>query len=260
MSEEIISQETTNGKSKSIDVLDSNYPLIVLLREKCPGTFTHSKNVASMLETVGSDLDLDVYKLRIAGYFHDIGKTVSGKYFTENQNDDDGNPHDKLDPWVSYKIISSHVGDTCQILISDPNISRDIIEWCSQHHGTTVVKYFLDKSGTKNIEQFRYKCSKPKTIESMLLMLCDHLEARSRSLDQSGKLPSDISKFVEIVFQELFDDEQFDDVALPKLGDLRIIKSLLSREISSQYHKRISYDEVTVEQLEKEATEKKDKS
>ena len=86
-----------------------------MLREKAPGTFSHSKNVASMLETIGSDLGLDVIKLKIAGYFHDIGKVNSPTYFTENQAEID-NPHDKLEPWISHKIITSHVAETAQIL------------------------------------------------------------------------------------------------------------------------------------------------
>lgn len=225
---------------KEIDVLDSNYPLIVTLREKCPGTYNHSKNVALMLEAVGSSLGLDVQKLKIAGYYHDIGKTISPLYFTENQEEE--NPHNKLEPWISYRIITSHVSETCQILINDHNISREIIVWCSAHHGTSVVRYFFEKSQSKNPDQYRYKCTKPKCIESMLLMLCDHLEARTRSLDQSGNLPEDMKEFVERVFQEIFDDEQFDDVSIPKLGDLRRIKNLLARELSSQHHKRIDYD------------------
>jgi len=233
----------TNGLSEPIlvDVLDSNYPLMILMREKAPGTLMHSKNISLMLETIGADLKLDVLKLRIAGHYHDIGKTVNPKYFTENQNDDDGNPHDGWDPLLSTKIITSHVGDTTQILINDPNIPRDVIQWCSQHHGTSLMRAFAVKSKSVNKDQFRYKCSRPKTVEAMLLMLCDHLEARCRSLNQANKL-EDVSALVETVFEEILEDEQLDDVSLPKLGDLRRIKELIKRELKGQYHKRVDYD------------------
>ena len=222
-----------------IDVLDSNYPLMVLLREKAPGTFGHSKNVASMLETIAPELKLDAKKLKIAAYYHDIGKTCCPQYFIENQTDE--NIHKYLDPFISYRIITAHIGDTVQILVNDPNISRDVIEWCSQHHGTSCVRYFCNKSESKNIENFRYRCTRPRYIESALLMLCDHLEARSKSLIQANKLNS-TDTLVEQVIDELLEDEQLDDVAMPKLGYLRIIKSLLKRELSSQYHKRVDYD------------------
>jgi len=233
--------KATNGESKITDVLDSNYPLMIMMRERAPGTLMHSKNISLILESIGAELKLDVQKLRIASHYHDIGKTVNPKYYTENQADDDGNPHDNMDPLLSTKIITSHVGDTTQILINDPCIPRDVIEWCSQHHGTTILRAFANKSESQNVDQFRYKCSRPKTIEAMLLMLCDHLEARCRSLNQSGKL-GDVSELVELVFQELLEDEQFDDVSLPKLGDLRRIKELIKREMKGQYHKRVDYD------------------
>ena len=77
----------------------------------------------------------------------------------------------------------------------------------------------------------------------MVLMLCDHLEARSRSLAQNGKLVNngDISDLVERAFNQLSDDEQFDEVVI-QLKMLREIKSHLTRELSTMYHKRIDYD------------------
>ncbi len=236
-----LKQTSIESEPNKIDVLDSNYPLIVMLREKCPGTFAHSKNVALMLEAVGSELNLDVQKLKVAGYFHDIGKVLSPNLFTENQGEEE-NPHDKLEPWISHRLITSHVAETAKILVDDSNIPREIIEWCIQHHGTSVVRYFYEKSGSKNPDQYRYKCSKPKCVESMLLMICDHLEARTRALQQSNKFPTEIEDFINKVFQEMFDDEQFDEVSLPKLGHLRRIKQLLCRELSSQFHKRIDYE------------------
>lgn len=241
MAEEEIRSNGDNEPTAIVDVLDSNYPLMILMREKAPGTLMHSKNISLMLETIGAELKLDVLKLRIASHFHDIGKTVNPRYFTENQADDDGNPHDTLDPLLSTRIITAHVGDTTQILINDPNIPRDVVQWCSQHHGTSVLKSFALKSDSQNSNQFRYKCSKPRTVESMLLMLCDHLEARCRSLNQVNKL-NDVSELVELVFKELLEDEQLDEVSLPKLGDLRRIKELIKRELKGQYHKRVDYD------------------
>lgn len=230
--------EPLERHDQPIDVLDSGYKLMVLLREKAPGTYNHSKNVASMLEAIGSELGLDVRSLRIAGYFHDIGKTTFPELFTENQADQ--NIHDSLNPQISYHLITSHVAWTSDILTNDSNIPREVIQWCSQHHGTTVVRYFFQKDGSRNENKYRYKCTKPNTLEGMLLMLCDHLEARSRSLSQSGKLDQ-IDDLVEIAFNDLNIDEQFDDVTL-KLAHLRLIKKFLCRELSSQYHKRIDYD------------------
>jgi len=134
------------------DVLDPNYPLMIKLKEKCPGTYAHAKNVADILETVGTELGLDSRKLKIAGFYHDIGKTYCPKAFSENQPDEI-NVHDAIEPWISYQLIMSHVSHTIQILYDDPYIDKDIIAWCSQHHGRTLVLFFYKKSRGENETQ-----------------------------------------------------------------------------------------------------------
>ena len=226
----------------TIDVLDSGYPLMTLLKEKAPGTYAHSKNVALLIEVVGHELGLDVDSLKIAGTYHDIGKTLNPEYFAENQTNDENILND-LDPWVAYKVVTSHVGDTTQILINDPNISREVVEYCSQHHGSSVMTYFYNKSNATSVDMYRYKCTNPTTLEAGLLMICDHLEARSKSRFQIGKIQNDrdIDELVELVLNELMADEQLDNITL-KLGHLRLIKEILKRELRSSYHKRPDYD------------------
>lgn len=231
-------------KSLEKDVLDPNYPLMIRLKEKCPGTYSHCKNVADLLETVGTELGLDGKKLKIAGFLHDIGKVYCPKLFSENQPEDE-NIHDSLEPWISYLLISSHVANTLQILYSDSNIDSDIIEWCSQHHGSTLVGYFYKKSGSENENEFRYKTLPPKSLEAALLMLCDHLEARLRSERKSGRINTkeQVEDLVDLVFDQLLDDDQFDDVAVSRLKILRQVKKILKRELFTKFedHKRIDY-------------------
>lgn len=226
------------------DVLDSNYPLMVRLREKAPGTYSHSKAVASLLESVATVTDLPEKELAVAGYYHDIGKTVNPHMFSENQAGDAVDAYSELPPWASLRFITAHVGDTAQILINDPNISHDIVRWCTQHHGACVAKYFyrLAKKEDKNTEEddYRYPGTKPECLEAALLMICDILEATSRSLSQAGKL-GDVGQLVEQVIQDLEQDQQLDDVELT-FGKLRIIKEVLKKELTAQYHQRVDYD------------------
>jgi len=233
--------ETENTMDMAVDVLDSNYPLMTTLREKAPGTYAHGKNVAALLEALGSELDLDVPKLKIAGYYHDIGKVVDPKYFSENQTDDE-DIHKDLTPRLSYKTIISHVADTTCILINDENIPVSVVRWCSQHHGTTVLKYFFVKSKNKNADTYRYPTKIPSTLEAGLLMLCDCLEAKCRSLYQSDKLVN-IEETVDSTLNDLMADQQLDDIELPKLSYLRRMKMVLYRELGSMYKpKRVDYD------------------
>jgi len=221
-------------------LIDSTYPLLKLFREKTPGTHKHAQAVVSMVESVSLSLGLDIMLMKVCATYHDIGKICNPIYFTENQMEGE-NPHDTLDPWVSFQIISRHVADTVNILVNNHEFPRRVIEIVSQHHGDGVVKYFLDKAG-KNVDPntYRYYCSKPASIESAVLMICDHVEAKSRSRFQTGKLnPGEV---IESTINNLIDDGQLDEVIM-KLGALKKIKIALAKELEGSYQKRVQYPE-----------------
>lgn len=230
------------------ELLDSTYPLLQKFRDICPGTYKHSQALASMVEGIALSLGLDVTKMKVAAQYHDIGKMFNPKYFTENQVDDE-NPHDNLKPHMSYNIITRHVSDSAAILINDHNFPRDIIEVISQHHGNAVLKYFFDKSSSNVEDNFRYKTAKPTCIEAAILMICDHIEATSRSLIQANKFdPTDV---IESTINGLIDDGQLDEVYM-RLGDLKKIKEALAKELEGTYQKRVDYDKAKEEAKEKD--------
>jgi putative nucleotidyltransferase with HDIG domain len=239
--------EDNGHEDKNIlkQLLDPSYPLAQRFKEVCPGTYKHSQSLVTMIEGVSLALNLDVDFMKVAALYHDVGKMFNPTYFTENQLDDE-NPHDKLDPKISYQIITRHVSDTSLILLNDPLFPREIIEIATQHHGTTITKYFFDKAGSKNEDSFRYRGSKPKTVEAMILLICDHLEARTRSDVQAGKKisPSDL---IEEIIKHQLSDGQLDDVVM-RLGDLQKIKTALSRELEGIYQKRVDYSKAKEEQ------------
>jgi len=227
-------------------LLDSKYPLLQEFRGACPGTFKHSQSLMSMIEGISLALDLDGDKMKVAALYHDVGKTFSPKYFSENQLENE-NPHDDLKPEVSYQILTRHVSDSVMVLVNNPDFPREIIEIISQHHGTTVLRYFFDKSNKTKEDDFRYKTTKPTCIESMVLMVCDAIEATSRALAQAGKF--DPNKVINETLQRLIDDGQLDDVTM-KLGDLKKIKHALAKELEGVYQKRVDYDEAAEEEGE----------
>ncbi len=203
-----------NGYTK---LLDTTYPLLSKFREAAPGTYKHSHTLTSMVEGVSLALGLDVGLMKVCATYHDIGKSFNPSYFTENQLDEE-DPHKDLDPMISYNIITKHVSDSTIILLNDSDFPRKVIEIISQHHGDTVLKYFFRKSKEKDDSTFRYKTTKPKCIESAVLMICDVIEAMSRSLAQNGKL--DPMNVIESTINDLIDDGQLDAVYM-KLGDLK---------------------------------------
>jgi len=226
-------------------LLDSKYPLLQEFRDACPGTFKHSQSLMSMIEGISLALDLDGDKMKVAALYHDVGKSFNPKYFSENQLENE-NPHDDLPSEVSYQILTRHVSDSVMVLVNNPDFPRGIIEIISQHHGTTVLRYFCDKAKGKDVD-YRYKTTKPTCIESMVLMVCDAIEATSRALALSGKF--DPNKVINETLQRLIDDGQLDDVTM-KLGDLKKIKHALAKELEGVYQKRVDYEEASEEEKE----------
>jgi cyclic-di-AMP phosphodiesterase PgpH len=240
-----ITSTPINGeeKEKLSHLLDSGYPLLQKFREACPGTFKHSQSVSSMVEIISLSIGLDVIPMKVAAIYHDIGKMFNPKYFTENQLDDE-NPHDKLDPRMSYQLITRHVSDTSLILLNDDNFPRDLIEIMCQHHGTGIVRYFFDKSGSDIEDNFRYKCRRPQDVQAMILMICDCIEARSRSAVQSGKF--DPVEIIDDTINGLMSDGQLDEVVM-MLGDLQKIKDALAKDLEGTYQKRVDYSKAKEE-------------
>lgn len=221
------------------DVLETSYPLLQKFRNLCPGTYKHSQSISSMVEGIALDLELDVTFMKVLGLYHDVGKMFNPLYFSENQLDEE-NPHEKLDPKISYQIISRHVSDTALILLNDGNFPRDLIKIAAQHHGTNIIQYFFEKSGSEVDDYFRYKTEKPARVESAILMICDCIEATSRSQVQKRGPGFDPSIIIEDTINRLLIDSQLDDVYM-RLGDLQKIKDALAKELQGTYQKRVDY-------------------
>lgn len=253
---------TENDQNEVVDkeefslLLDSTYPLLQKFRETAPGTYKHSQSLMSMIESISMSLDLDTNFMKVAALYHDVGKMYNPKFFAENQLSEEGNPHDNIDPRMSYQIISRHVSDTVNVLINDHKFPRRLIEIVSQHHGTNVVKYFFDKSGTDVEDIFRYKCTRPRCVEAAALMICDHVEATSRSKSQTGEF--DPTEVIDYTITMLLDDGQLDEVYM-RLGDLKKIKEALGKELEGVYQKRVDYDEAKAEKKKKSSKSKKEK-
>lgn len=235
------------------DLLDSSYPLLQKLRENCPGTYKHSQNLAGMVEGVSISLELDVTFMKVAALYHDVGKLFNPGMFTENQLDGE-NPHDNLDPKMSYQLISRHVSDTVLLLLNDENFPRDLIKITAQHHGNSIMRYFFEKSGSDIDDQFRYKCERPTCVESAILIICDCIEATSRSQVQKRGPDFDPSIVIEDTINNLMSDGQLDDVYM-RLGDLQKIKDALATELQGTYQKRVDYSKAKEEVKKKEPVE-----
>jgi len=252
MADEIQNGESAAKTDELTALLESSYPLLQKFRESCPGSFKHSQALMGMVEGIAIALELEVPFMKVAAMYHDIGKLMNPKYFTENQLEDE-NPHEKLDPIISYQIISRHPSDTAMILMNDSNFPRELIKIACQHHGQSVLKYFFDKSGSDLDDLFRYKSERPTCVESAVLMICDCIEARSRSEVQAGKGNFDPTEVIEDTINVLLSDGQLDDVVM-RLGDLQKIKDALAKELEGTFQKRVDYKKAK-EEVDPKTTE-----
>jgi len=221
------------------EYLDPQYELFEYFRKAAPGSAKHCQNVRNICEAIAADLKLEIDRLACAALYHDVGKMHNPSYFIENQ--DGKNPHDDLDPFVSYQLITRHVGDSVLELVKY-DFPMDVISIVSQHHGNTVLKPFFEKSESDIEENWRYKTNAPDTIESVILMVVDSIEAAARSyfLGRTDVDKKVIFDLVENKIHDLEQDKQLDDM---KIGVMRVAKNVLCREIESMYHKRIEYPE-----------------
>jgi putative nucleotidyltransferase with HDIG domain len=220
------------------NIISGDYPILDRFKDAAPGTYKHSLNVMEFCESVANELNLDTDLLRVSAMYHDIGKMNNPEVFGENQNGT--NMHDGLEPMISYNLITRHVGDSILILLQIPEVPREVLEIVSQHHGNTVLRYFFDKSESKIDDVFRYKCKSPQTTEAAVLMICDSVEATAKSLYNNGKMQEsdDRRDVVDSTVRRLVEDSQLDEM---KVGDLKVIKRVLYKELDSLYHKREAY-------------------
>lgn len=239
-------------KDKEIGPLDPNHPLLKMFREKAPGTFKHAQSLVSMIENVCSAIGMDPETLKIAATYHDIGKTLAPEIFSENQHG--ANIHDNLEPEVSYMLITRHVSDSIAILL-ERDFPRNVMKIVSQHHGTCVLRSIYEKAKEKDPgvseEHFRYRTAKPDSVESMILMICDHVEATSRSVYADRTRDVDPAVLVTNMLDSLQEDGQFDEVQIV-LGTMKKIRHAIVADVSSSFQKRVVYKEDDVLVVEKQ--------
>ena len=183
------------------ELADTHNPLLQELSAKAPGTFQHCLQVMNLVDAVGRATDADVPLLRAAALYHDLGKMKNPRCFIENETANPGATkyHDGKTPMESAADIIRHVDDG--LAIADEHRLPDQLKaFIRSHHGTTCTAYFLNKylnegGDPANTEAFRYHGQKPVSKEQVILMVCDSIEAASRSLQEFT--PEAYDRFVE---------------------------------------------------------------
>lgn len=225
-----------------LELTDTNSKLLKEMSDKAPGTFHHSLNVANLAEAAANEIGANAMLVRVGALYHDIGKMKNAPYFTENQTTS-VNSHDELAPEESAKLIIEHVINGIEIA-KKRNLPDRVIDFIRTHHGTTTVYFFYMKAKeldeNANPDDFRYPGPIPFSKETAILMMCDSVEAASRSLKEpTTKL---VDNFVEKIINKQMEEGQFMNSDITFM-EIQTVKKVLKRKLQNIYHLRVEYPE-----------------
>lgn len=224
-----------------VELSSPSQPLLKELMLKAPGTYNHSVMTANLAEAAAHAIGANPLLVRVASYYHDIGKVKRPVFFAENQVGVK-NPHDETNPSLSKLIISSHVRDGIEIARSH-GLPEEIVDIIAEHHGTTLMypiykKALKESNGEVEESAYRYQYRKPQTKEAAIVMLADSVEAASRTVTK--KSPEKLEKMINAIIKERLDDGQLDEAPIT-LSDLMKISRAFTNVLSGLYHERIEY-------------------
>ena len=232
------------SSSRLRELCDTNNKLLRELEHKAPGTFQHSLQVMNMCDAAARAIDANVLLVRAGALYHDIGKMKNPLCFIENESMSPRGVHyhEHLSPKESARAIIKHVSDGLELAAENrlPDVIQDFI---LTHHGTSNTSYFynkyLNEGGDPNdVSDFFYKGRKPQTKEQIILMICDTLEAASRTLKDNSA--ATFSVFVENIVASKMKIGQFDQADI-SIKDLNTVKETLKAYLSQIYHERVVY-------------------
>ena len=227
---------------KLLELSNADLPVLGQLALRAPGTNQHSHAVGQLAEDACRAVGANPLLARIGALYHDIGKLAAPEYFVENQQGD--NPHDRLRPYQSAKIITSHVTYGAK-LAKEIGLPAKIADFIPQHHGTRTLHYFLRKAQaqakpneTVDEADFRYPGPKPQFKEAAIMMLADSCEAAARSLARPD--PENIRAIVIKIVDAIISDGQLDECDVT-LQELTTIREAMISALTAIYHARIDY-------------------
>lgn len=238
-----------------IELANTNNKVLRNLSELAPGTFQHSMQVSNLASEIAIKVGANPLLARTGAMYHDIGKMKNPAFFTENQNKGN-NPHQQLSFEDSARIIIQHVEDGVQIA-KDANIPNCIIEFIQTHHGTNKVRFFYNsyrlQFPEKEIDDsiFTYPGPNPSTKETAIVMLCDAVEAASRSLPEYTD--EAIDGLVEKIITSLLQEGSLNEAPLT-MQHISLTKLILKEKLKNIYHTRISYPELQKNKLKPNET------
>lgn len=227
-----------------VELTNTNNPILRKMSKVAQGTFNHSMQVSNLAAEVADKIGAKAQLARTGALYHDIGKVLNPAFFTENQSG--VNPHDTISEERSAQIIINHVTDGLR-LAEKYHLPQVIKDFIRTHHGTGLVKYFYIQYCNKHVgetvdeEVFRYPGPNPQTREQAVVMMCDSVEAASRSLKEYTE--ESITQLVNRIVDSQLAEGHFKECPIT-FRDIADAKRTLIDSLKTIYHTRISYPEI----------------
>lgn len=227
-----------------VELTNTNNPILRKMSKVAQGTFNHSMQVSNLAAEVADKIGAKAQLARTGALYHDIGKVLNPAFFTENQTG--VNPHDTISEERSAQIIINHVTDGLR-LAEKYHLPQVIKEFIRTHHGMGLVKYFYIQYCNKHVgetvdeDAFRYPGPNPQTREQAVVMMCDSVEAASRSLKEYTE--ESITQLVNRIVDSQLAEGHFKECPIT-FRDIADAKRTLIDSLKTIYHTRISYPEI----------------
>lgn len=227
-----------------LELSNLNSPVLRRLSVEAPGTYHHSLMVGTLSEAAAEAIGANPLLVRVAAYYHDLGKMLKPEYFLENQAFG-VNKHESLSPSMSCLILSNHVKSGLE-LARQAGLNETICQMIPQHHGTRIMTFFYQKAKEGAAaegrevreEDFRYPGPKPQSKEAAILMMADSVEAASRTL--SNPSAAQIQGMIDRLIEDILADHQLDECDIT-LREVRLAKESFFKVLSGIFHRRIDY-------------------
>jgi len=224
-----------------IELSDLNTPIMKKMQIEAPGTYHHSINVANMAENAARAVKANALLVRVAALYHDIGKIPNAEYYVENNPGE--SKHNFIKPSLSNSILKAHIKIGVE-MAKDMKLPVEVLSIITQHHGTSLMKYFYHQAIQNNPESeidkkdYHYQGPKPQNREAAIVMLADSVEAASRTLKNPSA--ARIDEFVQEIIEGKFREGQLNESTLTLRGLMKI-SIAFRRYLTGVFHSRIEY-------------------
>jgi putative nucleotidyltransferase with HDIG domain len=228
-----------------LEISRPDHPLLQDILRNAPGTYQHSLQIANLAEQAAERIGADTLLTRVGSLYHDAGKVSFPQYFIENQVPGTRNPHEKLPPEESARIIIQHVPDGVE-LVKKYRLPKRIADFVSEHHGTMMTRYQYANAvkavdgNAQLIDKalFTYPGPRPRSRETGLVLLADGVEARARAERPNNEAA--IRDLVKEIVEHRLSTGQLNDTTLT-LNNIETIIESFTTTLRGVYHPRIEY-------------------